>query len=95
MTLNPVELALLTRCASWLTREELVAELTSLTDAETVERTISFLVRRQLLEPLATSERAFGATTYHATLLGARTLRRHWRRAAGMPRPERRLRVVR
>jgi hypothetical protein len=53
-----------------------------LTDPETIERTIAFLARRRLLEPLATTERAFGETTYTTTARGQQLLREHHRREA-------------
>jgi hypothetical protein len=82
LMLNPVEQAVLEACPLYLTREELVHQLATLTDAETVERTIAFLRGRRLLEALATSDRAGGETTYHTTERGRRILRAQQRRRA-------------
>jgi hypothetical protein len=80
LMLNPVEQAIVESCSTWKLREELVAHLSPLADAETIERALGFLRQRRLIEPLAVSSRAYGATTYHATDLGRRMLRIHHRR---------------
>ncbi len=82
LMLNPVEQAIVEACQQWKLRQELVGELAHLADPETIERAIAFLKGRRMLEALAVSSRAHGATTYHTTNYGRRMLRIHRRRLA-------------